>query len=90
MKKKPKKLKTEIVKEIFEITICKTDFFFDVIAEGKSDDLNRLRQVLKLETDVLEKGVFGKPVIVLDTADDFVSAKHLMKEEIRRINKEFK
>ena len=90
MVKKAKKLKVELVRNRINVSITRTTYFFDVIAEGEISDLKLLKKKLKLDTMVIEKGIFGKPMIVLDTCDDFSSAKHLMRDYIWKINTEIK
>ena len=89
MKEKAKKIKTELVKDEIEVSICKTTYLFDIIAEGEESLLWKLKKGLELETQVLKKGAFGKSLIVVDTCDDFSSAKTIFRDTIWKINKEF-
>lgn len=90
MKKKAKKIRTELVQEKIEVSICKAIYLFDIVAEGDEADLWRLKKGLELETQVLKEGVFGGPLIVIDTCDDFSSAKTIFRDAIWKINKEIK
>ena len=90
MKKKTKKIRTELVQEKIEVSICKTPIFFDIVAEGDEADLWKLKKGLEWETQVLKEGIFGGPLIVIDTCDDFSSAKEIFRNALREINKEIK
>ena len=90
MKEKSKKIRTELVKDEIEVSVCKTTYFFDVIAEGEENLLWKLKKGFELDTQVLKKGVFGKSLIVVDTCDDFTTAKTIFRDTIFKINKEFK
>ena len=90
MKKKTKKIRTELVQEKIEVSICKGDYYFDVVAEGDESILWKLKKELEWETQVLKEGIFGRPLIVIDTCDDFSSAKTIFRDAIWKINKEIK
>jgi hypothetical protein len=89
MKKQPNKLKSEIVKEKIEVSISKTDMFFDIIAEGEEVVLTRVKEILELDTQVFTKGVFGKSLIVMDTCDDFTTAKQIFRDIIWKLNRSY-
>lgn len=87
MKRLPNKLKIEIVKEKIEVSISKADMFFDIIAEGEETILTKVKELLELDTQVFAKGTFGKSLIVVDTCDDFTTAKQIFRDTIWKLNR---
>lgn len=90
MKGKIKRIRNELVQGKIEVSICKGDLFFDVIAEGEESILWKLKKELEWEAQVLKKGLFGGPMIVISTCDDFTSAKNIFRDSIWKLNQEMK
>jgi len=90
MKKKSKKIRTELVQEKIEVSICKEEYLFTVIAEGDESILWKLKKELEWDTQVLKKGRFGIPMIVIESCDDFSNAKSIFREALWNVNKEMK
>lgn len=90
MKRKTKRIRSELVQGKIEVSICKGELFFDVIAESDESFLWKLKKELEWDGQVLKKGLFGVPMIVISTCDDFTSAKTIFRDAIWKLNQEIK
>lgn len=70
------KIKSEQLNNLI-LSICKTTYFYDVIAEAKPEVLEKIKQVLVIESDILYKGIFGESILVIDTCEDEKDAEEL-------------
>jgi len=82
--KKANKVKSEDIDGL-TLSICKTTHFYDVIIEGDMSVLNYLKIQLNVDSDIQEKGIYGKSILVLDTCDNIMDADYLFKEYKKRI-----
>ena len=78
------KVKSEQIGEI-TLSICKSYILWDVVAEGKVKDLKKLKRKLGLDSKIFKEGVFGEPIIVVDTADSKKDIEYLFKETKKRL-----
>ena len=90
MKKKLRKIRTELVQGKVEVSICKQEYLFMVVAEGDESLLWKLKKKLEWDTQVLKKGLFDQPMIVIGSCDEFSSAKSIFRDTIWNLNQELK
>ena len=83
---KPKKIKTKVIKIDYQhtlyLSICKTIYFYDIVLECENYYYlkNIVKKIKKISSSlssfkVIKKGVFGKPIVVLDTFTSKRAAK---------------
>jgi len=60
------------------ISLCKTEYMYDIIAES---DKKKILKILKSnygsDSKIVKDGIFGMPLLVLDTFTDFKDAKEI-------------
>ena len=83
----PEKLKTVAFND-FTISITKTTLFYDMIAEGTVDKLKRIKKKLGLNSDIIKDGIYGNPLIVIDTYDEEGDVYEYFKEIEKKMFKE--
>jgi len=68
------------------ISICKTYKFYDIIVECRSSKtLRKLNKILKINSSVIRDGIFGKPILVVNTSDSEKDSKYVLEELIKEI-----
>lgn len=78
------KIKSEQIEDVI-LSICKTSYFYDIIIEGSLEKLNSIKSQLDIDSDIIEDGVYGNPILVLDTCDSEEDANHIFNEIKDRI-----
>lgn len=59
-------------------SICRAQVFYDVVAECSDiDSLEKVKKLCNSDSDVIRDGVFGSPIVVLDTCDSYDDAFHI-------------
>jgi hypothetical protein len=79
----PEKIESKIIDDI-TFSITQTELFYDVVAEGSLEAITRLKLILKLESGIIKKSVYGSSLIVIDTTTLLKDARYLFNETIKR------
>ncbi|GAG55685.1 unnamed protein product [marine sediment metagenome] len=76
----PTKLKTKTRKGV-SYSLCSTYLFYDIVAEGATIDLEKVKEMHDSSSHIIKKGRWGSPIIVLDTSTELSD----MEEEFDKI-----
>lgn len=82
--KKALKIKSQKINDMV-LSLCKTTYFYDIIIEGDINTLKKIKEKFKSESTIIEDGIYGNSILVLDTCDTEEDANILFKEYESRI-----
>ena len=81
---KAKKIKTEEIGDI-SLSICKTTYFYDVVVESSVEELKKIKERLDIDSGVIEEGVYGNSILILETCDTEEDAEQIFEDIKERI-----
>ncbi len=70
----------------FILSIGKTTYLYDVLIETRDiKELEKIKKYLEANGEIIEEGIYGNPLLVLDTCESENDARYLFTQYIEKI-----